>query len=79
MTANLLKALFEVLRLRVTLPFTARCSAERWYAICCPQWSNYKGACPPLKARVAPSKHLVLEDTRGPLKGPLKSPVKFNT
>ena len=35
----------------------------------------------PLKDRVAPSKHLVWEGTRGPgpLKGPLKSPVKFNT
>jgi len=33
----------------------------------------------PLKDRVALSKHLVWEGTRGLLKGPLKSPVKFNT
>ena len=46
------------------------------------QWSNYEGArggLTPLKDRVAPSKHLVWEGTRGLLKGPLKSPVKFNT
>ena len=37
------------------------------------QWSNYEGArggLAPLKDRVAPSKHLVWEGIRGPLKGP---------
>jgi len=42
----------------------------------CIQWSNYEGArggLAPLKDRAAPSKHLVWEGTRGPLKSPLKS------
>jgi len=39
-----------------------------------------EGGLAPLKDRVAPSKHLVWEGTRGPLKGPpLKSPIKFST
>jgi len=39
---------------------------------CC-HWSNYeraRGDLALLKDRVAPSKHLVWEGTRGPLKGP---------
>jgi len=42
-------------------------------ALFCSQWSNYEGArggLAPLKDRMAPSKHLVWEGTRGPLKGP---------
>ena len=43
--------------------------------ICHHQWSNYEGGwggLAPLKDQVAPSKHLVWEGTRGPLKGPLE-------
>ena len=45
------------------------------------QWPNYEGArggLAPLKDQTAPTKHLILEGTRGPLKGPPEIPVKFN-